>query len=41
MTPEMYRELMSVVALANETNRLSNGYRIEVDPQFMQPFAPK
>ena len=41
MTPEMYRELMTVVALANETNRLSNGYRIEVDPQFMQPFAPK
>ncbi|MEO8739707.1 MAG: carboxymuconolactone decarboxylase family protein [Casimicrobiaceae bacterium] len=41
MTPEMYRELMSVVALANETNRLSNGYRIEVDPQFMQPFPPK
>jgi AhpD family alkylhydroperoxidase len=41
MTPEMYRELMTVVALANETNRLSNGYRIEVDPQFAQPFAPK
>src|SRR5450631_2979424 len=41
MTPEMYRELMTVVALANETNRLSNGYRIEVDPQFSQPFAPK
>ena len=41
MTPEMYRELMSVVALANETNRLSNGYRIEVDPQFAHPFAPK
>lgn len=41
MTPEMYRELMSVVALANETNRLSNGYRIEVDPQFTEPFALK
>ena len=41
MTPEMYRELMSVVALANETNRLSNGYRIEVDAQFTQPFALK
>jgi AhpD family alkylhydroperoxidase len=41
MTPEMYRELMTVVALANETNRLSNGYRIEVDPQFMDPFTPK
>ena len=41
MTCEMYRELMSVVALANETNRLANGYRIEVDPQFMHPFEPR
>lgn len=37
MTPEMYRELMSVVALANETNRLANGYRIDVDPSFLRP----
>jgi hypothetical protein len=25
---------MAVVGLANETNRLSNGLRIPVDPQF-------
>ena len=37
MTAEMYHELMAVVALANQTNRLANGYRIEVDPQFMHP----
>ena len=41
MTPEMYRELMSVIALANETNRLANGYRIDVDPQFLQPLTPR
>ena len=27
MTPAMFHELMAVVALANETNRLANGYR--------------
>jgi AhpD family alkylhydroperoxidase len=37
MTREMYHELMAVVALANQTNRLANGYRIEVDPQFLHP----
>ncbi len=31
MTPAMFDELMAVVALANDTNRLSNGYRIDVD----------
>jgi len=41
MTAEMYRELMSVVALANETNRFANGYRVDVDPQFMQPLDPR
>jgi len=30
----MFMELMAVVGLANETNRLANGLRIEVDPQF-------
>jgi hypothetical protein len=30
----MFRELMSVVGMANETNRLSAGYQIEIDPQF-------
>lgn len=34
MTPEMFAEVMSVVGMANETNRFANGYRIPVDPQF-------
>ena len=34
MTKAMWSELMAVVALANETNRLANGYRIEVDERF-------
>jgi alkylhydroperoxidase family enzyme len=32
----MFMELMAVVGLANETNRLANGLRIPVDPQFMR-----
>jgi AhpD family alkylhydroperoxidase len=34
MTDAMLMELMAVVGLANETNRLANGLRIDVDPQF-------
>ena len=34
MTDPMLMELLAVVGLANETNRLANGLRIEVDPQF-------
>ena len=34
MTDAMLMELMAVVGLANETNRLANGLRVEVDPQF-------
>ena len=37
MTAAMHHELMAVVALANETNRLANGYRIDVDDPFMNP----
>lgn len=40
MTAQMLRELMAVVALANETNRLANGYRIDVDERFRDP-APR
>ena len=40
MTPAMFNELMAVVALANETNRLSNGYRVDVDDRFRNPLAP-
>jgi len=31
MTPEMFAEMMSVVGMANETNRLVTGYRVELD----------
>ena len=34
MTDAMFTELMSVVGMANETNRLSAGYQIEIDQQF-------
>lgn len=35
MSDAMFAELMAVVGLANETNRLANGLRIEVDAQFL------
>jgi AhpD family alkylhydroperoxidase len=38
MTEEMYAELLAVVGLANETNRLANGYQIDVDEQFKPKF---
>jgi AhpD family alkylhydroperoxidase len=34
MSDAMLMELMAVVGLANETNRLANGLRVEVDRQF-------
>ncbi len=34
MSEAMFGELMAVVAMANETNRLANGYRVPVDPGF-------
>jgi AhpD family alkylhydroperoxidase len=34
MTDAMFGELMAVVGMANETNRLANGYRVPIDPQF-------
>jgi AhpD family alkylhydroperoxidase len=34
MTDDMFRELMAVVGMANETNRLAAGYQIEIDEQF-------
>jgi len=34
MTDAMFLELMAVVGLANQTNRLANGLRPPVDPQF-------
>ena len=34
MTPEMFHELMSVVGMANETNKMVTGYQVEIDEQF-------
>lgn len=34
MSDAMLAELMAVVGMANETNRLATGYRIPVDPEF-------
>ena len=34
MSDQMFRELMAVVGMANETNRLAAGYQVEIDPQF-------
>ncbi len=34
MTEAMFGELMAVVGMANETNRLSNCYRVPIDPAF-------
>jgi hypothetical protein len=34
MTDAMFGELMAVVGMANETNRLVNGYRVPIDDAF-------
>jgi AhpD family alkylhydroperoxidase len=34
MTSEMFHELMAVVGMANETNRLVAGYQVEIDERF-------
>jgi AhpD family alkylhydroperoxidase len=34
MTEAMFGELMAVIGLANQTNRLANGYRVPIDPAF-------
>jgi AhpD family alkylhydroperoxidase len=31
MTPAMFNEMMAIVGMANETNRLVTGYRVELD----------
>ena len=38
MTPEMLGELIAVVGMANETNRLADGYRVPVDKRFENLF---
>ena len=34
MTDAMFGEVMAVVGMANETNRLANGYRVPIDAAF-------
>jgi len=34
MTSGMFAELMAVVGMANETNRLATGYQVEIDERF-------
>ncbi|HVP00824.1 MAG TPA: carboxymuconolactone decarboxylase family protein [Bryobacteraceae bacterium] len=34
MTREQFMELMAVVGMANETNRLVSGYQVEIDERF-------
>ena len=34
MTDEMFHELMAIVGMANETNRLTAGYQVEIDERF-------
>ncbi len=34
MTDAMFAELMAVVGMANETNRLASGYQVEIDDRF-------
>jgi AhpD family alkylhydroperoxidase len=37
MSEAMFGELMAVVGMANETNRLANGYRVPIDKAFEEP----
>lgn len=34
MTDAIFGEVMAIVGMANETNRLANGYRVPIDPAF-------
>ncbi len=34
MTDAMFKELMAVVGMANETNKMVTGYQVELDDQF-------
>jgi AhpD family alkylhydroperoxidase len=37
MTAAMFAELMTVVGMANTTNRLANGYQVDIDDRFRTP----
>ena len=40
MSDPMFTELMAVVGMANETNRLASGYQVEIDEKFQGPLKP-
>lgn len=40
MTDAMYGELLAVIGMAAETNRLAQALRVPVDPAFAAPAAP-
>ena len=35
MSDAMFAELLAVVGMANETNRLASGYQVEIDEKFL------
>jgi len=35
MSDAQFSELMAVVGMANETNRLASGYQVEIDERFL------
>ena len=37
MSEAMFAELIAVVGMANETNRIANGYRVPIDEAFDEP----
>jgi AhpD family alkylhydroperoxidase len=37
MSAEMFAELMAVIGMANTTNRLANGYQVDIDDRFRTP----
>ncbi len=38
MTKEMFAELVAIVGMANQTNKLADGYRVPVDERFENLF---
>jgi AhpD family alkylhydroperoxidase len=38
MTKEMFAELLGIVGMANQTNKLADGYRVPVDEAFQNLF---
>ncbi|HEY0352835.1 MAG TPA: carboxymuconolactone decarboxylase family protein [Enterovirga sp.] len=41
MTDEMWGEVLTIVGMANETNRLAFGLQVPIDPMFQNPAVSK